>query len=308
LRRTFPSRRRRLLPFSQLGVDRIDRRLHASAEAHKAIVHHSVSIDRPLILQAPHNSQRTRLTTARINIDVSGYFVIVAITIYKAGLSGGKIPMATALGTCNAAEAVEEQHEIGLRQRKKARLRQQIIDTSIRLFRKHGYEETRIDDIVQVLDISQPTFFRYFPSKDAVLRTVGERGYACICDRLRSELSSKADTRERLRRLYVTMAREVENDRKLWQAVVLSGAMDPVRSVGLRGHEEAAASLLREILTQGQKRGEVTRTFPVVHLAEFMEGLYNTVVRQWAVDLTGPHKLTDRVRSAVEFFLRGIRP
>jgi hypothetical protein len=28
-------------------------------------------------------------------------------------------------------------------------------------------------------------------------------------------------------------------------------------------------------------------------------------VRQWAVDLTGPHKLGDRVRSAVEFFLRG---
>jgi hypothetical protein len=45
-----------------------------------------------------------------------------------------------------------------------------------------------------------------------------------------------------------------------------------------------------------------------VHLAEFMEGLYNTVVRQWAVDLTGPHKLTERVRSAVEFFLRGIQP
>ncbi len=216
--------------------------------------------------------------------------------------------MASALVTRKAAEGVEEQQEVGLRQRKKARLQQQIIDTSIRLFRKHGYEHTRIDDIVHVLEISQPTFFRYFPSKDAVLRVVGERGYACICDRLRSELSSTANTSERLRRLYVTMAREVEGDRKLWQAVVLSGAMDPVRSAELRDHEEAAASLLREILTQGQKRGDVTRAFPVVHLAEFMEGLYNTVVRQWAVDLTGPHKLTDRVRSAVEFFLRGIRP
>lgn len=215
--------------------------------------------------------------------------------------------MASGLVTRKAAEAGELQ-EIGLRQRKKARLQQQIIDTSIRLFRKRGYERTRIDDIVQVLEISQPTFFRYFPSKDAVLRVVGERGYACIRDRLRSELSSQANTSERLRRLYVTMAREVENDRKLWQAVVLSGAMDPVRSKELRGHEESAASLLREILTQGQKRGEVTRAFPVVHLAEFMEGLYNTVVRQWAVNLTGPHKLTDRVRSAVEFFLRGIRP
>jgi TetR/AcrR family transcriptional regulator, cholesterol catabolism regulator len=206
------------------------------------------------------------------------------------------------------AEATAEQPEVGLRERKKARLRQQIIDTSIRMFRKRGYEATRIDDIVQTLEISQPTFFRYFPTKDAVLREVGERGYACICERLRSELSSKAGTNERLQRLYVTMAREVEADRKLWQAVVLSGAMDPVRSAELRGHEEAAVSLLQEILAQGQKRGEVTRAFPVVHLAEFMEGLYNTVVRQWAVDLTGPHKLTDRVRSAVDFFLRGIRP
>jgi AcrR family transcriptional regulator len=206
------------------------------------------------------------------------------------------------------AEATAEEPEVGLRERKKARLRQQIIDTSIRMFRKRGYETTRIDDIVQTLEISQPTFFRYFPTKDAVLREVGERGYACICERLRSELSSKAGTNERLQRLYVTMAREVEADRKLWQAVVLSGAMDPVRSAELRGHEEAAVSLLREILAQGQKRGEVTRAFPVVHLAEFMEGLYSTVVRQWAVDLTGPHKLTDRVRSAVDFFLRGIRP
>ena len=206
------------------------------------------------------------------------------------------------------AEATAEQPEVGLRERKKARLRQQIIDTSIRMFRKRGYEATRIDDIVQTVEISQPTFFRYFPTKDAVLREVGERGYACICERLRSELSSKAGTNERLQRLYVTMAREVEADRKLWQAVVLSGAMDPVRSAELRGHEEAAVSLLQEILAQGQKRGEVTRAFPVVHLAEFMEGLYNTVVRQWAVDLTGPHKLTDRVRSAVDFFLRGIRP
>ena len=217
--------------------------------------------------------------------------------------------MAGALATRSAvAETVREQPEAGLRERKKARLRQQIIDTSIKLFRKHGYENTRIDDIVQILEISQPTFFRYFPSKDAVLREVGQRGYGCICERLRSELSSKAQTNERLRRLYITMAREVEADRQLWQAVVLSGAMDPVRSAELRGHEEAAASLLREILTQGQKRGEVTRAFPVVHLAEFMEGLYSTVVRQWAVDLTGPHKLTDRVRSAVEFFLRGIGP
>jgi len=200
-------------------------------------------------------------------------------------------------------------HEIpGLRERKKARLRQQIIDTAIRLFRKQGYEKTRVDDIVQILEISQPTFFRYFPSKDAVLRDVGERGFECMAERLKSELSTKAKTAHRLRRLYHSMACEAETDRPLWQAVVLSGAMDAVRSPELRGAECIVAGLLREILSQGQQRGEITNAFPVVHLAEFMEGLYHTVVRQWTVDLTGPHKLTERVDSAVEFFLRGVQP
>src|SRR5579864_5145444 len=202
-----------------------------------------------------------------------------------------------------------QNHEVpGLRERKKARLRQQIIDTAIRLFRKQGYEKTRVDDVVKILEVSQPTFFRYFPSKDAVLRDVGRRGFECIAERLKSELSAKASTGDRLRRLYHSMACEAENDRPLWKAVVLSGAMDAVRSPEVRGAECVVAGLLREILAQGQKRGEITNAFPVVHLAEFMEALYHTVVRQWTVDLTGPHKLTERVDSAVEFFLRGVRP
>jgi len=217
------------------------------------------------------------------------------------GSADGRVPDRASRAA--ASEAIP-----GLRERKKVRLRQQIIDTSIRLFRKRGYENTRIDDIVQILEISQPTFFRYFPSKDAVLREVGRRGFACIKERLETELSSKASTTERLREMYHGMAAEVESDRPLWRAVVLSGAMDPVRSPEMRQPEEIAVSLLREILIEGQKRGEITRAFPVAHLAEFMEGLYTTVVRRWAVDLTEPHSLSERVGSAVEFFLRAVQP
>ena len=215
-------------------------------------------------------------------------------------------PSRLRLGRADAAPALREQIP-GLRERKKARLRQQIIDTAVRLFRKQGYENTRIDDIVRILEISQPTFFRYFPTKDAVLREVGRRGFACQMERLKFELRSKATAAQRLRRFYKTLARISEADRPLWQAVVLSGAMDPVRSPDMREPEQATVGLLREILDQGQATGEITRDFPIVHLAEFMEGLYTTVVRQWAVDLTGPHKLTERVDSAVEFFIRAVK-
>ena len=197
---------------------------------------------------------------------------------------------------------------VGLRERKKARLRQQIIETAIKLFRKHGYENTRIDDIVQLLEISQPTFFRYFPSKDAVLAEVGRRGYSCMKVHLEAELSSGTVIAARLRHMYMSMAREVESDQPLWRAVVLSGAMDPVRSPEIRKHRECATGLLRELLREGQKRGEFTREFSADYLAEFMEGLYAGVVRRWAVGLTGSHILTDYVSGAVEFFLSGARP
>ena len=141
------------------------------------------------------------------------------------------------LANLKAAVAIKDAgiHGVpGLRERKKVRLRQEIIKTAVKLFRKRGYENTRVDDIVQILEISQPTFFRYFPSKDAVLREVGLRAFACIEERLESELSSEATTAERLRRMYQRMAREVELDRPLWRAVVLSGAMDPVRTPDMR--------------------------------------------------------------------------
>jgi AcrR family transcriptional regulator len=214
----------------------------------------------------------------------------------------------TTLGSLSRDNRAGSRETLGLRERKKARLRQDIIDTAVRLFRKRGYEKTRVDDIVQSLEISQPTFFRYFPSKDAVLGEVGRRGFACITEHLKNELSSEASTPDHLRRLYHELARHAEADRPLWHAVVISGAMDPVRSPDMRRHKESTLALLREILAKGQRRGEISRALPVAHLAEFMDGLYNTVVRQWAVDLTGPHRLSERVSSAVEFFLRGVRP
>lgn len=227
----------------------------------------------------------------------------------SSGSAADRAPSRRATQASNIRVQSTGTHEnLGLRERKKARLRQQIIDTSIRLFRKQGYENTRVEDIVQILEISQPTFFRYFPSKDAVLREVGRRGFTCIKEHLETELSSDASTAERLRRMYEGMAREVEGDKPLWRAVVLSGAMDPVRSPEIRKPKEVAVSLLRDILVEGQKRGEVTKAFPVAYLAEFMEGLYTTGVRRWAVDLSGPQSLLERTRNAVDFFLKGVQP
>jgi AcrR family transcriptional regulator len=58
-----------------------------------------------------------------------------------------------------------------LRERKRARTRQALIDAAVELFERHGYEKTTIADIAAVADISPRTFFGYFASKEDVLFT-----------------------------------------------------------------------------------------------------------------------------------------
>lgn len=53
----------------------------------------------------------------------------------------------------------------GLRQRRKALTREEIIDAAIDLFERNGYEATTVDDIAEAADVSSRTFFRYFDSK-----------------------------------------------------------------------------------------------------------------------------------------------
>lgn len=58
---------------------------------------------------------------------------------------------------------------VGLRERKKARTRAAIRQHAMRLFRKQGYAATTVDQIAGAADVSQSTFFRYFPTKEAVI-------------------------------------------------------------------------------------------------------------------------------------------
>ena len=45
-----------------------------------------------------------------------------------------------------------------------------IQSTALRLFREQGYEETTVQQIIEEVEISESTFFRYFPTKaDVVL-------------------------------------------------------------------------------------------------------------------------------------------
>ncbi len=82
--------------------------------------------------------------------------------------------------------------EPGLRERKKQRTREQIIEAAMGLFAERGYQATTIADIATAADIAPRTFFSYFPSKEAVVFHRVDRDLEALASTLRDRLPGES--------------------------------------------------------------------------------------------------------------------
>lgn len=113
-----------------------------------------------------------------------------------------------------------------LRERKRARTRQAIVDAAADLIERNGYEGTTVADIAAAAEIGTRTFFSYFASKEEVLfpesddrvratldaiatRGPSEGPAAVLVRALRSTGAQGSDLTNRAARLRLSLIRDV---------------------------------------------------------------------------------------------------
>jgi len=194
---------------------------------------------------------------------------------------------------------------LGLRERKKGALRRRLAEVAIALIRERGYERATIDEIVRRADVSQPTFYKYYPSKDAILREHALSGFRSL---MTNEVAQKGPITERIRRFLAAIAKQMTADRDVWYAIALSNAYNPIRDPELLSSSEAGTRLLEAAIEEGQRLGEFTCAYPSRRLASLLEGVMFRVCLEWGAGFPDNRPLTATVAEGFDLFLRAASP
>ena len=198
---------------------------------------------------------------------------------------------------------------MGLRDEKKRRQHQAILDAAVDLFRDRGYDSTRVQDIIERAEISEATFFNYFPSKDSLLHELADVSVQLYTSAVDYQLErSDQAVPLRVRELMRALALVAEQDPKL--QALLYARSDLFRASGaLKERELRLYDRLTELFRLGQQRGEIRTDTEPLQLAEILTGIEHLVVANWLTDWWDERSdLRARLDRAIEIFLDGCRP
>ena len=105
--------------------------------------------------------------------------------------------------------------KLPLRARKKAKVREALIQTSRRLFGSKGYTETTLEEICEECDVTVQTLLRYFGSKDDLLFA----NHARILERFSEGLRKAAERKESVQywnKFLRAGARMIRDEHEVW--------------------------------------------------------------------------------------------
>lgn len=110
-----------------------------------------------------------------------------------------------------------------LRERKKAKTRAAIQSEAVRLFRERGYEATTVEDIIEAAEVSESTFYRYFPTKaDVVLTDDYDPLMVEAFMAQPPEMKCLPAMRQAYREIYSAMSEQDRSDQQERTALILS--------------------------------------------------------------------------------------
>jgi AcrR family transcriptional regulator len=191
----------------------------------------------------------------------------------------------------------------GLRERKKLRTRRALSDVAVRLFREKGFDATTVEEICAAAEVSPSTFFRYFPTKEAVAFPDEEERIAVVERILRGHAADEPWPATIRRAVMALVERDLDTGKDLAGRLELL-EREPALAAYTMQLQAATADRFTRILADGMGVDPRTDLRPRLVVAGAYAAV-NTAWRAWHED-EGGRDLRTIVAEALDLLETGI--
>ena len=190
--------------------------------------------------------------------------------------------------------------------RKERNTKGRIISAAWKLFYEQGYEDTTVEDIIDESGTSKGSFYHYFNGKDALLSTL-----SVMFDEKYQELAATMDPDmdafDKLllmnHELFVMIENEIDLD---LLARLYSTQLITKGERHLMDHNRFYYKLLKQVVSQGQKSGELTNDMTVNEIVKVYAFFERAFLYDWCIS-NGDYSLSKYTDQMLPVFIGFLR-
>lgn len=184
--------------------------------------------------------------------------------------------------------------------------RGRIIEAAWRLFYERGYEETTVDEIIEESGTSRGSFYHYFDGKDALLSELSylfDEKYTALA----KTLDPAMDSFDQLLYLNRELFLMIENSISLELLARLYSSQLVTRGEKhLLDRSRIYFRLLRQIISAGQKNGELRADLPTTELVKRYALCERALIYDWCL-CNGEYSISAYAQEVMPAFLGHFR-
>lgn len=158
-----------------------------------------------------------------------------------------------------------------------------IVSAAWRLFYDQGYDNTTVEDIIEAANTSKGTFYHYFEGKDALLSSLSylfDEKY----EELKGTVAPEMNSFDKLIYLNQELFAFIDNSVSLeLLARLYSSQLVTKGEKHLLDRNRVYYRLLREIMREGQERGQITDKMTVNELVRLYAMCERALIYDWCV-------------------------
>lgn len=181
--------------------------------------------------------------------------------------------------------------------------RQAVLSTAVGFFNSRGFHSTSLDDVAAALNVTKPTIYHYFTSKEEILFECVRLGLETVRDAAEASRASGGSGLDRLRLLMREYALVMTQGFGMCVSLTSDDQMGLEARVRFRALKRDIHEILRAVIEEGMADGSIARGDSQI-VASTVAGALNWIARWY--DPEGPSSPEEIADGVVGTLTRGL--